>query len=105
MPRELVIADQVALDVHDPHVYPPHARIAAARPGSWTGLARGQAGARGRARRRERRKERLDKIKELFRKAVAYDAVVTKARERGEAPPAPIPGSRPWSPTPAARSR
>ena len=37
----------------------------------------------------EARKQRLDKIKELFRMALAYDRVVSKAHERGESPPAP----------------
>ena len=53
----------------------------------------GPAKVRGALRRaneaRERRKERLEKIKELFRKAIAYDTVVAKARDRGDVPPAP----------------
>jgi imidazolonepropionase-like amidohydrolase len=60
VPREMVIADSVALDVRIP-------TYAAA-------LAR---------------KERLEKIKELFHRAIAYDTVVKKAHVRGEAPPAP----------------
>ncbi len=40
---------------------------------------------------RQRRKERLDKIKEIFQRAIAYDNVVAKARERGDSPPAPDP--------------
>ena len=49
----------------------------------------GQGGRRRRCGGRESGKERLEKIKELFRRAVAYDNVVKKAHERGEAPPAP----------------
>ena len=89
--RELVIADQVALNVTIPTYIPPDDRIAPARP-------RARAAGPGPGRRAgtrtepdERRKERLEKIKELFRKAIAYDAVVRKARDRGDAPPAPDP--------------
>ena len=49
----------------------------------------GKAVAAAPTRPRELRKERLEKIKELFRRAIAYDTVVKKAHERGEAPPAP----------------
>ncbi len=90
VPRELVIADQVALDVTIPTYIArtPESR----RPGP--GLERpgqGPGGAQGANAARERRKERLEKIKELFRKAIAYDTVVAKARDRGDAPPAPDP--------------
>src|SRR5262249_27248636 len=60
------------------------------RPG--IGLDRpgqGPSGATAANEARERRQERLDKIKELFRRALAYDAVVNKAQKRGENPPAP----------------
>jgi len=90
VPRELVIADSFALNVHIPPYVPRSAD--SQRPGAGPGRpgpGQGPAGAGGEADALERRKERLDKIKELFHRAVAYDAVVTKARERGEAPPAP----------------
>jgi imidazolonepropionase-like amidohydrolase len=88
VPRELVIADQVALDVTIPTYI---ARTAGGRrPG--LGLpGQSPSGAQAANEARERRKERLEKIKELFRKAVAYDTVVAKARERGDAPPTPDP--------------
>jgi imidazolonepropionase-like amidohydrolase len=90
VPRELVIADQVALTVRIPTFIPRSAD--AVRPGVGPGRPApgpGPAGAGDEAEAIERRKERLDQIKELFRKAIAYDAVVTKARQRGEPPPAP----------------
>jgi imidazolonepropionase-like amidohydrolase len=88
VPRELVIADQVALDITIPTYIPrtPEPRrpgLGPDRPGP------GPGGAQGAAEARERRKERLDKIKELFRKALAYDGVVAKARSRGDSTPAP----------------
>jgi imidazolonepropionase-like amidohydrolase len=88
VPRELVIADSVGLDVHIPPYVPRPAD--SQRPGLTPGrprLAQGPGG--GEADPRERRRERLDQIKELFRRAIAYDTVVMKARERGETPPAP----------------
>jgi len=90
VPRELVIADSVALNVHIPAYVPRSAD--SRRPGVGPGRpgpGQGPAGAGGEAEALERRKERLDQIKELFRRAVAYDLVVTKAHERGEPPPAP----------------
>ena len=88
VPRELVIADQVALSITIPTYIArtPESR----RPG--LGLERpgqGPGGAQGANAARERRKERLEKIKELFRKAIAYDTVVARARDRGDVPPAP----------------
>ena len=93
VPREMVIADAVALNVHIP-TYVPRSpdgqrnRLGPNpdRPGPPGQAGPGGGGADAAA---QARKDRLDKIKELFRKAVAYDTVVTKARERGEAPPAP----------------
>jgi imidazolonepropionase-like amidohydrolase len=88
VPRELVIADEVALNVTIPTYIPrnPEARrFGPGRPGQ------GPAGGPGAPDPNERRKERLDQIKEFFRKALAYDAVVKKAHERGEAPPTPDP--------------
>ena len=90
VPRELVIADQVALDVTIPTYIPRTTE--ARRPGLGPDRpGQGPGGAQGEAEARERRKERLDKIKELFRKALAYDTVVAKAHARGESPPAPDP--------------
>ncbi len=90
VPREMVIADAVALNVHIPTYVPRSPDGQRNRPGlnperpGPVGPGGGGADAAAQA-----RKDRLDKIKELFRRAVAYDTVVTKARERGEAPPAP----------------
>jgi imidazolonepropionase-like amidohydrolase len=90
VPRELVIADQVALGVTIPTYIPrtPESR----RPGlglERPGQGQGQGGAQGANAARERRKERLEKIKELFQKAIAYDTVIARARDRGDVPPAP----------------
>jgi imidazolonepropionase-like amidohydrolase len=90
VPRELVIADSVALNLTIP-TYIPRATDSG-RPGpgqNRPGLGQGQGGGAGGAEARERRKERLDQTKELFKRALAYDTVVTKARERGEIPPTP----------------
>jgi imidazolonepropionase-like amidohydrolase len=88
VPRELVIADQVALEVTIPTYISRTAETR--RPGP--GLERpGQGPGGGANEARERRKERLEKIKELFVKAIAYDTVVAKAHDRGEAPPTPDP--------------
>jgi imidazolonepropionase-like amidohydrolase len=92
VPREMVIADAVALNVHIPGYV---ARSPdSSRPGPGPGpsperpgpLGQGTGGALAAA---QARRDRIEKIKELFRRAVAYDTVVKKARERGEAPPAP----------------
>jgi len=88
VPRELVIADSVALNLTIPTYIPRASDSGRPGPGqNRPGL--GQGGAAGGAEARERRKERLDQTKELFKRALAYDAVVTKARERGEIPPTP----------------
>ena len=90
VPRELVIADSVALNLTIPAYIPRPAESGRPGPGqNRPGLGQGPGGAAGAADARERRKERLDKTKELFKKALAYDAVVTKAREKGEIPPTP----------------
>ncbi len=89
VPRELVIVDAAALNVRIPAYVvrnPEGRRGFPGRPGQGPGQGGGEA-----ADPNARRKEQLDKIKEQFRKAIAYDAVVRGARQRGEAPPAPDP--------------
>jgi imidazolonepropionase-like amidohydrolase len=91
VPREMVIVDRLTLEVRIP---PYVSRSGESRrpglgpnrpfPGPGPGGAPGGDTAAADA-----RKERLDKIKELFRTALAYDRVVAKARERRESPPAP----------------
>jgi imidazolonepropionase-like amidohydrolase len=86
VPRELVIADQVALNVTIPAYVPrtpEPSRFGPDRPGQ------GPGGNQAANEARERRKERLEKIKELFKKAIAYDTVVARAHDRRESPPAP----------------
>jgi imidazolonepropionase-like amidohydrolase len=48
-------------------------------------------GGAGGAEARQRRKVRLDRISEAFKKAIAYDDVVTQAQKRGDLPPTPDP--------------
>ena len=79
---------------------PEGRRLGPGRPGQGPGQGGGDA-----ADPNARRKERLDKIKELFRKAIAYDAVVQGPASAASARRRPIPGWRRWSPTPGARSR
>jgi imidazolonepropionase-like amidohydrolase len=90
VPRELVIADPVALLVRIPAYIPRAPESRRPGPGPFRpapGQSPGEAGAAAEA--RQRRQERLDQIKEFFRRALAYDVVVKRARERGENPPAP----------------
>ena len=91
VPREMVIADAVALNVHIP-TYVSRSPDSP-RPGPGPNPERpgpgGQGAGGGAEAAAQARKERIEKIKELFRRAVAYDTVVKKAHERGEAPPAP----------------
>jgi imidazolonepropionase-like amidohydrolase len=91
VPRELVIADAAALSVTIPTSIPSTPGAQRFGPGQGQGrLGQGASGA-GQAEARERRKERLEKIKEMFRRALAYDTVSMKARERGDLPPTPDP--------------
>jgi imidazolonepropionase-like amidohydrolase len=84
VPRELVIADSVGLNVTIPTYIPETPQ------GGRPGLGRfGQGGGGAASEARQRRKERLDRISELFKKAIAYDEVVAKALKRGDSPPAP----------------
>jgi imidazolonepropionase-like amidohydrolase len=90
VPRELVIRESAGLNVTIPAYIsrdPEGRRFGPGRPP-------GQGPAQGGGDQPDpnaRRKEQLDKIKEIFRKAVAYDDVVRGARQRGQLPPAPDP--------------
>jgi imidazolonepropionase-like amidohydrolase len=86
VPREMVIKDRVALEVKIPAFVARNLDVN--RPGAPGRPGQGGAGG-GAADAQQRRKERLEHIRELFQKAIAYDAVVAKAKERGEALPAP----------------
>jgi imidazolonepropionase-like amidohydrolase len=88
VPREMVIADRAALDVIVP-TFVPRAPEAARPVVPGTPGRPGQGPGGGGNDAQQRRKERLEHIKELFKKAVAYETVVSKARERGEVPPTP----------------
>ena len=90
VPRELVIADRRRSSITIPTYIPSTPAGQRFGPGQGQGRL-GQGGGAGAAEARERRKERLEKIKELFQRALAYDSVVSKARERGEIPPVPDP--------------
>jgi imidazolonepropionase-like amidohydrolase len=91
VPRDLVIADSVALVISIPAYVPRAQERERPRPGR-PGMPPGQGAAAGGPDARERRKETMDRIKQLFRRALAYEQVVNKARERGE--PAPLPDPR-----------
>ncbi len=91
VPRELVIADSAALNVRIPAFI---VRNPDRRPFGPPGRPPGQGPAAGggdQADPNARRKDQLDKIKQIFRKAIAYDDVLLGARQRGESPPAPDP--------------
>jgi imidazolonepropionase-like amidohydrolase len=83
-PRELVIADRVALQVTIPNHIPR--RDEASRPGP-------EGGGRdsGRAEARKRRQEQLDRLKEQFRTALRYDAARSAAKTGSGEPPAADP--------------
>ena len=87
VPRELVIADAVALNVTIPDLYSRDADQRPARPGSGPVPDMGQAAAAPKPRRAPQGAARQDQG--AVPQALAYDTVVTKAHERGEAPPAP----------------
>jgi Amidohydrolase family len=91
VPREMVIADSVALNVRIPTYVSRSPDSQRPGPGPIPGRpGPGQQGPGGGAdAAAEARKDRLEKIKEMFHRAIAYDTVVKKAHERGEAPPAP----------------
>ena len=94
-PRDLVVADAVALNIAIPTHIPrtPEGRrpgflnavVPLDRPGAPQGPGAGQAEAI------RHREETLDHIKQLFHRALAYETVKAKAIARAEAPPAPDP--------------
>jgi imidazolonepropionase-like amidohydrolase len=92
VPRELVIAESAALSITIPTYIPrnPEGRRGGAGPGPGPGRF-GMGGGAGAEEARARRAEHLTRIQELFKKAIAYDDVVAKARERGDVPPTPDP--------------
>lgn len=75
VPREMVLADEVALNVTIPRHIPT--------PGDGSHPPRGDAGAA--------RQERLDAIIEEFHRALAYDKIRAEALARQAPPPAPDP--------------
>ena len=90
VPREMVVADLAALNVTIPTYVvrnPEGRRFGPGRPGIGPGTGEG-AGANDP---NARRKGQLERIKEFFHKAVAYDAVVRGARQHGDMPPEPDP--------------
>jgi imidazolonepropionase-like amidohydrolase len=99
VPRELLIADNVALNITIPTYIPRPAegqRPGQGQtpgpgpiPGPTPGPGQGPGGAGGGNEARERRQERLEKLKELFKRAIAYDNVVSRAREKNDIPPTP----------------
>ena len=103
----MVIADPAALNVTIPTLCLPQPGSASAQASADTGRPGpgGQGGGGETA--AERRKERLDKIKELFRQAVAYDTVVKRARDRRRGTPcarSPTRGTRSLRPRRKARA-
>ena len=79
VPREMVMADRVALNVNIPAFIRPDPNAPRPSPG------------RGRRRAPEARQERLEAIKEQFRLALAYDKVGRRGEGPGGAPPVPDP--------------
>ena len=89
VPRELVIADQVALDVHDPDLHRPHARIAPARPGPGAaGPGTGQV-LRERTRHASGGRNGSKRSRSCSARRSPTTRSSTRARERGDVPPAP----------------
>jgi imidazolonepropionase-like amidohydrolase len=92
VPRDLVIADSVALNLTIPRYVPrpqDSQRPGPGRPGMFPGQGQGQGA--GGPDPQQRRKETLEKVKDLFRRALGYDQVVKTAQQRREAPPKPDP--------------
>ena len=82
VPLEMVVLDKAGLVVNIPRYVSPNAE----GRGRFAGMGRGGADANP-----EARKDRLEAIREEFRKALAYDKVVTAARDRRAAAPSPDP--------------
>jgi imidazolonepropionase-like amidohydrolase len=78
VPRELIVADSVALHVNIPAYIPPP-----------TESPRGRGGNSGDA--RQKRKERIEDLKEEFHRALVYEKVLNGVKEKGGAAPAPDP--------------
>jgi imidazolonepropionase-like amidohydrolase len=90
VPRDLVIADRVALNLTIPPFVPrapDSQRLVRGRPGMFPGQGQSPGGPDP----VERRKETIERIKDLFRRAAAYDQVVKTSRQRQETPPVPDP--------------
>ncbi len=108
VPREMVIADAVALNVRIPTYVSRSPE--SPRPGPGPNPDRPGPGGQGPGGGAEAaaavRKERLEKIKELFRRAIAYDSGRQESPRAGRSPPGPRPAARtPSFRTPAAKSR
>ncbi len=87
VPRELTIVDAAALNVRIPAYVARDGeprRFGPGRPGQGPGGGEPPDP-------NARRKEQLEKIREHFKKALAYDAVIRGARQKGATPPAPDP--------------
>ena len=82
VPLEMVVLDKAGLVVNIPRYVSPNAE----GRGRFAGRGGGGANADPQA-----RKDRLEAIREEFRKALAYDKVVTAARDRKASAPSPDP--------------
>jgi len=96
VPRELVIADRLAVHVNVPTYIPPlrPGEEPTTRPGGPNGPNGPNAGAGGGNEPtdpRQRRREQLEEIKEQFRRASVYDAVRKAAEARKGTSPDPDP--------------
>jgi imidazolonepropionase-like amidohydrolase len=85
VPRELLRADEVALNVNIPRNI--SSRGGGGFRGRFGGGGGGDAGAE-----RQRRRERIESLKQQFRRALDYDKVRAVALARHAASPAPDPG-------------
>jgi imidazolonepropionase-like amidohydrolase len=77
VPPEMVVVDRAALNVNIPAFVVPRPDAPPRPPGTPDPNST--------------RQERIDAIKEVFRRALAYDAIVTEARARKATPPIPDP--------------
>jgi imidazolonepropionase-like amidohydrolase len=90
VPRELVIVEGAGLNVTIPTYVARNPEGRRMGPGRPPGQGPGQGGG-DTPDPNARRKEQLDRIKEMFHKAIAYNEVVREARRRGLTPPSPDP--------------